>query len=181
MPFHLFTLDALFDTYPDALIVFTHRDPKDTMGSWSSLVKHVRGGLMSDVDASQVGAEELDAMASMVHSAIDFRNSHPELKDRFFDVQYREFLADPVATVEKIYSHFNLDMTPKACEAMNEYTENQREQRRKASKGHKYNLEGAGLSAEQVGEAFEKYYKTGLLRTDYEEEPVGRGRFDTLL
>ena len=41
-PAHLWTLDALTETYPDAVIVQTHRDPLKVISSVSALTNHLR-------------------------------------------------------------------------------------------------------------------------------------------
>ena len=42
MPFHLMELATLMATYPDALLIQTHREPAPFMGSWNSLVERIR-------------------------------------------------------------------------------------------------------------------------------------------
>ena len=42
-PSHVFAFDALFEAYPDALVVQTHRDPVTVLASVASLTAVLRG------------------------------------------------------------------------------------------------------------------------------------------
>ena len=42
MPFHLAELETLVATYPDAIFIQTHREPREIMPSWLSLTGTVR-------------------------------------------------------------------------------------------------------------------------------------------
>jgi hypothetical protein len=44
-----------------------------------------------------------------------FRNAHPELAERFVDVNYGELTADPLAVINRIYGRFDLTLTPEAA------------------------------------------------------------------
>ena len=48
-PSHLFALDALMATYPDALVIQTHRPVETIMASMCSLAQHTADGLVDDV------------------------------------------------------------------------------------------------------------------------------------
>eukprot|EP00921_Rhytidocystis_pertsovi_P005095 GHVQ01008804.1.p1 GENE.GHVQ01008804.1~~GHVQ01008804.1.p1 ORF type:complete len:4630 (+),score=744.88 GHVQ01008804.1:433-13890(+) len=163
MPFHLFALDALVETYPDAMIVFMHRDPKEIMGSWGSLVSHLQSHMLRDVDKTKLGSLELDAMSTMIQRAIAFRNSRPDLKEQFIDVQYKDFVYDPTAAVKKIYKHFNLTVSKHFNTAMSKFISDNRKNRDKLTK-HLYSLADVGLTEEDVQQAFKAYYESGLLK-----------------
>ncbi|OEH75794.1 uncharacterized protein LOC34622966 [Cyclospora cayetanensis] len=163
MPFHLFTLDALFDTYPDARIIFMHRDPKDTVASWASLVRCAQQSLLDSVNPAELGKLELEAMSRMINRALDFRATRPDLKNQILDVQYKDLIDDPLGTVTKIYSHFDIPLTEQARERMTEFCHQDRNTRRKLSK-HNYTLEDVSLTKPMVEEAFKQYYNSGLCK-----------------
>ena len=54
------TLEGLCATYPDAWVVQTHRDPVQTIPSFSSLVLTIRQSNSDEVDVHEVG-EQVDA------------------------------------------------------------------------------------------------------------------------
>mmetsp|Transcript_50562 Transcript_50562/g.126763 ORF Transcript_50562/g.126763 Transcript_50562/m.126763 type:complete len:558 (-) Transcript_50562:424-2097(-) len=160
MPFHLWALDALFEAYPDALVIHTHRDPKDAVASWCSLVRSVRKNFMEEVDLDAVGQQELDAMASMVDHSMHFRARNPHLKKQFFDVHYDDLLGDPVGTVKKIYRHFNIPATKRAVDRMQAMVNENRKNRDKFK--HPYSLEDVNLTEEDVRETLKRYYDSGV-------------------
>ncbi|KFG37318.1 putative type I fatty acid synthase, partial [Toxoplasma gondii GAB2-2007-GAL-DOM2] len=163
MPFHLFTLEALFETYPDAKIIFMHRDPKETMGSWASLVKHAQQSLMDNVDPSALGREELRAMSTMINRALAFRRSHPELGPRFLDVQYQDLVNNPIGVVKSIYKHFGIPLTLAAQTGIASFCNENRKHRDKLTK-HMYSLKDVDLTDGMVQEAFKEYYDSGLCK-----------------
>ena len=60
-PSHLFALDALFATYPDALVIQCHRPAETIMASMCSLAQHTTAGLVEHVHRSDViGADSLE-------------------------------------------------------------------------------------------------------------------------
>jgi hypothetical protein len=44
-----------------------------------------------------------------------FRDVHPELDERFVDVDYRELIADPLAVMKRIHRRCDLKLTPEAA------------------------------------------------------------------
>eukprot|EP00922_Rhytidocystis_sp_ex-Travisia-forbesii_P020003 GHVS01029514.1.p1 GENE.GHVS01029514.1~~GHVS01029514.1.p1 ORF type:complete len:1315 (-),score=208.36 GHVS01029514.1:118-4062(-) len=163
MPFHLFTLDALLETYPEAMIVFMHRDPKEIMGSWGSLVKHTQEGTLTEVDRDQLGKIELDGMSKMIGSALSFRQNHPNMKNRFCDMQYKDLISDPMGIVKKIYKHFDLTLTKPNATAISNFIQENRKLRNKMAK-HTYSLQDVGLNDRMIETAFDQYYKSGYLK-----------------
>ena len=71
---------------------------------------------------------------------------------QFCDVDYREFVADPIATVAGIYGHFGLELTEDARTAMVDMHDESR--RGPRAPKHEYSLADYGLTVEQVRERF---------------------------
>ncbi len=156
MPFHLMELEALIETYPDALFIQTHREPTQFMGSWNSLVERVRS--MSSEPRSQhdLGAEQLAFMSGMLDAAVRFRRSHPELEERWVDVDYTDLVRDPLALVRDIYGRFGWSLEETAMKSMLSWQLKQ-EGKRRAETRHQYDLRDFGLTPEMVDEAFASY------------------------
>jgi len=156
MPFHLMELEALVESYPDALFIQTHREPTQFMGSWNSLVERVRSVTIEPRPRDELGAEQLDFMSGMLNKAVRFRESHPELEDRWVDVNYFDLVEDPLAVVRCIYDRFDWTLEPAAVSAMSDWLLRQSEQRRRETR-HRYRLEDHGLTREGVNAAFAPY------------------------
>lgn len=99
-PAHLFALDHLLRLFPDATIVVTHRDPRECIPSYCSMMY----ALLDDaegVDKTQLGPVVLDYLAISMERAMEARARLPA--ERFVDVRYTDFLADPVGTSARIH------------------------------------------------------------------------------
>ena len=55
-PSHLFALDALFATYPDALVIQCHRPAETIMASMCSLAQHTTEGWSNTFVGATIGA-----------------------------------------------------------------------------------------------------------------------------
>jgi len=102
-PDHVYGLEALFATFPDAFIVQTHRDPVQVLASSAQLTQALRGLYGRPGDQAATLAAEIDALAEGTERLIQFRDSHPELADRFIDIKYPDLVADPLSVVAQIY------------------------------------------------------------------------------
>ncbi|CEL95566.1 unnamed protein product [Vitrella brassicaformis CCMP3155] len=160
MPFQLFALDALFETYPNALVVHVHRSPKDVVASWCSLVGAVRKELIEEVDLDAVGQKELEVIANMVDHSMDFRAKNSHLQKQFLDVHYDDLINGPMEMVKKIYRHFKIPMNKRARDSMWAFINENKEHKDKLKRS--YALEEVHLTEEQVRTALERYYDSDV-------------------
>jgi hypothetical protein len=110
-PAHMWSLGALLDEYPDALIVQTHRDPVRVIASISALVSLLRS--MSSDHSTVVRAAEQYAEDILVglDRSIEAREDGTIPADQVVDVQFHEFLADPFTTIASVYDALGLEFT----------------------------------------------------------------------
>ncbi len=156
MPTHLMELGALLEAYPDALFIQTHREPVEFMGSWCSLVEGVRSKISEPRPREEIGTEQLKAMSRMLDRAVGFRQSHPELEDRWHDVSFYDLVRNPLAVVRGIYRRFGWSIEPQSVEAMKTWFWKQ-EKKRLAEKPHRYDIADYGLTRDKVNDAFADY------------------------
>ena len=100
-PYHAFSLDILLDLFPDAHIVWTHRDPCKTIPSISMLCALAQRTVTRRVDLPRIGKTLLDYNARCVLRATDARKR--AAPGQCVDVHYLDLLHDPIAAVEGIY------------------------------------------------------------------------------
>jgi hypothetical protein len=110
-PDHVYGLKELFSVFPDALIIQTHRNPVEVVNSSVDLTRVLRGLYGPPGDPEELQAREASTLAENTERFIHFRDSHPELAERFIDVKYTDIVADPVATVRRIYERIDSPMT----------------------------------------------------------------------
>lgn len=149
-PSHLFALDALFATYPDALVIQCHRPAETIMASMCSLAQHTTAGWSNTFVGATIGADSLETWSRGLERFNAVRAS--QNPGQFCDVDYVDLIADPIGTVEAIYAHFGIEMTDAARAAI-EHTDAESKQGPRAPK-HTYSLADYGLTEEQVAERF---------------------------
>ena len=149
-PAHVFGMRPLFAAYPDAGVIFTHRDPLEVAASMASLHVVLRSTFSDEVDPVQVG-EELNArFADGIMRAMAARDAGCAPSEQFLDVQYRDLVRDPLGTVRRIYAHYDLPFTGVAEDRMRRFLG----QNPKDKHGeHRYTLDLSGLTPGRRAEA----------------------------
>jgi hypothetical protein len=148
-PSHLVALDALLAAYPDALIVQTHREPSAVVGSMCSLAAQATEGWSTTFRNEVIGAGQLELWARGLREFAAARARHDPA--RFLDVDYVDFTADPIGTVESVYARFGLPYSGAAADAIRALHAAAAGPARPA---HRYALPDFGLTASQVDERF---------------------------
>ena len=150
-PQHMLDLPALLNVFPDARLIFTHRDPQQIVGSAASLAWNQTIIYSDHADARRTGREWLRKSKLQVERMMAARESIPA--DRMIDVQYDAMECDWQGTMERIYEFLDLDMAP-ALPGMVAYVERAKDLKRHP---HRYSLEMFGLTADEVREAMSAY------------------------
>jgi hypothetical protein len=151
-PHHLEWVDELVSVYPDALLVWTHRDPAEVVPSFCSMIAHGRGVFSDAIDPHEIGASWLRKGARMVSRAMAARERLGA--GRFFDVKYGDFVRAPIETVKRIVERAGLDFTPEAERAVREAALHEKKDRHGV---HRYALADFGLTDGDVDRAFADY------------------------
>lgn len=105
---HLFTLERLFETYPDLRLVWLHRDPATTMPSLCSFIQTNRRRLKPDMDPRALGPEWTTMQEIALRRGLSSRD-RLGVEAQICDVSYAEMMRDPAATVARIYARFGMD------------------------------------------------------------------------
>ncbi|MDO7835610.1 sulfotransferase [Sphingobium sp. HBC34] len=151
-PQHMQDIDALMQVFPDAKIVFMHRDPRKTVASTCSMFWNISILGSDDNDPHALG----HYIAEKVHSQIakveqERRTIVPA--DQQLDMRYADINADWAQQMQRIYDFIGIPFTPEARAALNAASED----RDARHGGHKYRLEDFGLSAEGIDALFADY------------------------
>ncbi|WP_308281866.1 sulfotransferase family protein [Dietzia aurantiaca] len=151
-PSHMTALDALMAVYPDALIVYTHREPVTCIASACSLAASATAGHSETFVGETIGRTQLDLWSNSYHAFHDARARYD--RAQFVDIAFGDLVADQVATVRQVYEAFDLDWTPEVEAAV---VESDREARSgAAAPRHSYTLADYGLTDKQVLDAFDR-------------------------
>lgn len=105
-PAHLPNLGTLLTVFPDACIVWTHRDPGNSVPSMLNLRFKALGlGNRLRPDAAPcLIRRSLESLRDMLARAEAARRA--VAPGRILDVQYDELIRDPVSVVRQVYDHF---------------------------------------------------------------------------
>jgi len=104
-PDHIFALATLRAVYPDACIVFVHRDPLAVLASVARLTEVLRRPFTRRVDKLEIGRQDSDrwlaAAELMIAAADDKTFAQP-----IFHIHHRRLVTDPLGTVAALHQHF---------------------------------------------------------------------------
>jgi hypothetical protein len=153
-PVHLRTLDALLDEYPDARLIFTHRDPAKTIPSLASLIYTVRGIVSDSVDAKRVGREQFLWWADSLDHAMAVRAKHGDKAGQMVDIHFEDVIADPVAALKGAYERLEMPWSVDIARKMRAFLSDNPRGKHGA---HQYELEDFGLQLGEIRERFGSY------------------------
>jgi hypothetical protein len=116
--FHLSRLQALFETYPDACMIWTHRDPVQVIASIIVLTGELTEGIVGHVDWKEHAAQQLAG----ARATIELTLKEPLVNDaRIHHVRYLDFVADPVGTIRGFYEKYGVPFRPETETVMRDY------------------------------------------------------------
>ncbi|MCZ6462802.1 MAG: sulfotransferase, partial [Proteobacteria bacterium] len=118
-PQHMEQLVPLLQTFPDATVVLTHRDPVSVIASTITMLAYGDRVRRLRVDPPAVAAYWIDRIERLLRTCV--RDREKLSADRSLDVYFHEFMADDVATVERIYALADLPMTTEARARLERY------------------------------------------------------------
>jgi hypothetical protein len=108
-PVHMLSIEPLFATYPDALVVQTHREPLEVLPSAASLTTLLRSVFSDFVDPAAIGNDMTkywqDALDKFLATRKGLRHS------AFFDLEYSDLVRDPIECVRSLYRWLERDLS----------------------------------------------------------------------
>lgn len=161
-PDHVFALDEIRKVYPDAHLVFIHRDPVRVLASVAKLTEVLRRSFARSIDRAEIGrhvsATWMDGAQRM--SRLSTREGS------VLHLQYREIISAPLNAVRAVYDHCGLVLTAEAEQRMRSWLRLTGNVNRPA---RHYQLAEFGLETQLLRERFARYTE-GF---DIEIEPEG--------
>jgi hypothetical protein len=153
-PGHLWCQESVLREYPDALFVQTHRDPLRVLSSLSSLELVLRTMSSGDLELGATAREWSGWLLPAYERSVDFREKGLVDPSRIVDLQFREFLGDPVANVRRMYEKFDLELRPEVEQRMRDYISSNPSDR---DGKHVHRIEDTGLDVAEEREKVRRY------------------------
>ncbi len=162
-PEHLWFLDALLEVFPDACIVWTHRDPVVSIASYCSMMSLPRRMLFGSFDPMQVGQD----IASRFHDGVTRAMAVRDKADpsRFYDVDFLELVKNPKQVAHDIAAHFDLSEPADMDARMAAWLAEERKDERGA---HVYSADRYGINPDDIHERYAEYIERFSIPTKRE-------------
>jgi hypothetical protein len=152
-PDHVFALAAIRAVYPDARLVFVHRDPLAVLLSVARLTETLRRPFTRGIDKAEIGRQDSDRWLAATELMIGAAQQQP-FREPIFHVHYLDLVKHPVDTVAELYRHFGGSLDEEAAARIGRLVE------AKPNGGygtHRSSLEEYGLDAALERERYARY------------------------
>lgn len=150
-PAHLVGFEALMRVFPDARIVWMHRDPIAAVTSHCSLTTVLNSIGSDEVDRRAIGARWSEVWVRGVQRAMAVRSAQGDAA--ICDIPYENLVDDPLGTVAKVYAWDGASLGEQALQAMRSHLKDQR----RSGHTHRYRPEDFGLTSEDLHDRFWAY------------------------
>ncbi len=156
-PVHLKHLKSFLKVYPDALIIWTHRDPASVLSSYTNMNATNRAMSVrpETLDRADLLHEQMEVWADATARAVEIRKQYPV--SQFVDVYFEDYVADPVGQMERAYKHLGIDWTPEAEAGMRAWHEDHPQH--KHGKHKHSDAEPLAFSRKQIHDRFATYIR----------------------
>lgn len=152
---HMLWMRELSAQYPDAKLIWTHRELGQQLGSLASvqsILLGLRGHPVTPEQRKAQGRRAIDLQRASVEKAMKSRDAIGE--DAFVDVSYHALLADPIGTVERIYDECGLTVSGRHADEIRVWTANHHQAKHGV---HRHSPDDFGMKADEINAEFAHY------------------------
>jgi hypothetical protein len=165
MPSHALHIRWLLKAYPDARMIWTHRDPYTAVGSCCSLIAFTHTWYLDEPDREWIGGNYPAQMAEHIKRTMAVRGEIGH--DRIYDSYYADTMRDPIGSMRDLYAWLGDEFTPTVEAGIREWVSENPQGKFGA---HEYKLGEYGLSVEKLRPLFADYLDA------YKVESEGKGQ-----
>jgi hypothetical protein len=151
-PQHLWSLEAMLERYPDARVIWTHRDPTKVVPSVASLNTAMQRMTSDDVDPVRVGGAWNEKLHLAVSRGVEF--DRRTQTGWCHHLLYEDLMRDPIEAMRKLYAHFGDDVHPHHERLLRAWLEERPQQ---AFGRHRYDARDFGLEPGAIAERYREY------------------------
>ena len=150
---HQFCLDALWSVYPDAICIWTHRDPLETVPSTLGILDILYGSITGNRTTPAIAQAMVNGLAAGFEAVLDMPSVHDP---RGVHVRFRDLVSNPIEVMNTLYQKQNMAWTPDYETRIAAW----RTKPENISNRHgefKYSLERFGLDRAELQDRFARY------------------------
>jgi hypothetical protein len=118
-PQHLEQLGPLIETFPDATIAFTHRDPVAVIQSAITMLAYGDRIRRHAIEPEELAGYWIDRVEQLLRACVRDRDLVPAAQS--MDVRFHEFVPNDLATVAELYELAGVEMTDAARRQLEGY------------------------------------------------------------
>lgn len=144
-------LPTFFETYPDARLIWVHRDPVQVIASRVAFVAELEEAITGRVDWKENARAHLTACRASYRAMLN----NPMIDDaRIHHIRYQDFIANPVDTIRGFYQKYDVPFGPDTESALRDYLQNNRADRYGK---FRYSADMIGVDLKALHEEFAPY------------------------
>lgn len=162
MPSDALFIRTLFSTFPDAKVIWTHRDPYATFASSMSMRAHSRP--IFNKDSGLAYMRERFPLQLALHLARPLELSRERAQD-IYHLYYDDLIVDPLAQMKKVYTWLGDSWTDTAETGMRAWLDSNPQGR---FGQHSYSLAQWGFTRPELAPYFSDYLKAHPVATSAE-------------
>lgn len=164
-PNHMQGIGALMEVYPDARMIWSHRDPLVCIPSLVSLFLTFIRTHTRETDPKLAGEVVNRLYLKNIERMMAYDRARPD-RDWCHHLYYNELMRDPVATFQQAYRHFDDELDPLHERKIRAWIA----QRPKDSFGvHGYSLADFGLDPQRMREQYGEYIERYRVPAEYKD------------
>ncbi len=153
MPSDAVFIQNVFNTFPDAKVIWTHRDPYQAFASSFSMRANSQKIFNTKIDYDYMRCKWPLQLSLHVKRPLAFAKQRPQ---DFYHLYYDELVADPMAQMRKMYAWLGRELSAEAEQKMMGWLTNNPQN--KFGK-HEYSLDEWGFSKQDIEPYFADYLK----------------------
>lgn len=159
MPSDSVFIRQVFKTFPDAKVIWTHRDPYAAFASSFSMRATSLKMFNREVDADYMRSKWPLQLSLHLRRPLEVAKERP---NDIYNLYYDDMMTDPIAQMKKVYAWLGDEWTPEAEAGMKKWLEENPQNR---FGKHTYSLEQWGYTREDLEPYFADYLKVHPVAT----------------
>jgi hypothetical protein len=153
-PPHMDNIDKILTVFPDARFITTYREPTEVVASACSLTGTIIAMVQDNVDWHDHGRHIRWRNGRMLARNVEQRRQYADKSDQFIDFPMQRMVRDPMACVQEIYKHFDIELTDQTYRKMSRFMDERGMDKRKP---HIYHAEDYGLDIDELWPELQYY------------------------